>query len=252
MLLGIQPFETMPEVCAGCKKDIKHDFYHFLNCIRSLGVFATGRHNVIRDLLHRWALKAFITSQKEPYYLNMNNDSRVDLKWMICDQMTLIDVAVTNTTASSYVHLDPIDVMHNRAAAKHKHHESTAVGLGAIFKPFIITTFGAMDKNAKYIINMLRTNAHRCSIPQSVNNFILELTSAIAIAVQVGNSQLLSMGYMRSTTSTSQLYIQPSSHTSPLSLANSLAPSKKRKATTRKTRSMKIRILNEMGKKRIG
>ena len=158
--------------------------------------------NVICDLLHRWA-------EKEPYYLNMNNDSRVDLKWMVCEDITLIDVSVINTTASSYIHLDPHDALHNKAKLKNTYHESTAVDIGASFKPFIISTFGAMDKNAKAIINIIRANAVLHNIPQSVNNFISELTSSIAVAVQVGNSHLMSMGYIKSISQSLFLY-QPS------------------------------------------
>ncbi len=86
-------------------------------------------HDIMRrrDLLHRWAAKATISSEREPYYLNINNDSRVDLKWMVCEDITLIDVAVINTTAATYIHLDPFDALYNKAKLKHNYHNSTAV-----------------------------------------------------------------------------------------------------------------------------
>jgi hypothetical protein len=176
---------------------MQDDPYHYLNCVRSLSGHTIARHNLIRDIIQRAATKAGMSAQSEPYYLSSDDDTRVDLLLMYISAMSLIDVAVINTHYLS--DRDPTTSVASRETQKHTKHFKTANEHAAIFIPFVVSTYGALGDKARTLIRNIQTAAYNTLFRGDVPAFLNEFKSSIAVAVQVGNSLMMSVGYSRQT-----------------------------------------------------
>ena len=168
--LGINVFDesSFPGECPKCFQRQNAFGDHCVTCRKGT---LHGRHNDIVSTLHHLAQQGAFAPQKEPPNLLNNSEMRpadVYIPVWTGGQPLAIDVSVTSPLAESYIRKASEEIgaaASIRAELKRDKYTDICAEHGMQFAPFILETFGGIDKDAVDIICKLsRAIASRCSL----------------------------------------------------------------------------------------
>jgi hypothetical protein len=155
MRMQLPPIRYMAtfNYCSVCNTEIDNGLYHLLHCKKNTSTkyYTIQRHDTIKYLLNSYMHKIGLQSQVEPTDLSSESNSRPDIIFHNGDIETLIDVCIVDTSAPSYVHQHPTNVLNNRATSKTTNANSMLSSHTCMdttrkqFIPFILSTHGGMQ-----------------------------------------------------------------------------------------------------------
>lgn len=195
--LGLTPHEAI-RTCQ-CGTSLTGDPYHFLNCKLLLGT-STVRHNTILQALTKVATSLHTPVTTEPIVDHKDN-SRADAMFHFRAKPAIIDVAVINPLASSYIRDAQVTLGAAKKREKNKNRKylQRAVDSRLLFYPFVMEATGGFGPNAEAFIQEFTDDilcgGTQALVPGRVDSYIRKVVS---FALCTGNGILTSEGIKRS------------------------------------------------------
>ena len=168
---------------------------HAMHCRDDHGVKG-GRHDRIRDKIHKEAQRASLNPTKEMPGLVTGSQSRpadVFIPQWIDGRKIAFDVSVTSPTQEALLLRAaeiPAAAIEARKASKKRTHFDNCRAEGIFFQPLVVETFGGWDKEAvNFLKKMATQDARRWGKLPSLE--IKYFFQRLSVALQRGNATLL-------------------------------------------------------------
>ena len=192
--LGLDPLaNTFFTSCPLCRKDMTHDQWHALSCVKTRRKAVTSRHDSAAQLLCRFARSNGALARVEP----KDEGSLVPDGEVILPLKTILfDISGTHPAAPSYRTQNsrhPGAAISAREQTKNNKYLSYASSLSATFVPFVIDTYGWLGKPAIKLIKNIDADAFhpRLGLPACTRITSSNFLGLLAVDWQRNNANIV-------------------------------------------------------------
>jgi hypothetical protein len=192
--LGLDPLaNVLFTSCPLCRKEMIHDQWHALSCVKIRRKAVTSRHDSAAQLLCRFARSNGALARIEP----KDEGSLVpDGEIILPLKTVLFDVSGTHPAAPSYQAHNarhPGAAISARERIKNNKYSTYASTLNATFVPFVIDTYGWLGKPAAKLINTIEADAFhpRLGLPACTRITSSNFLGLLAVEWQRHNANII-------------------------------------------------------------
>jgi hypothetical protein len=192
--LGLDPLaNTSLSSCPLCHKNMVHDQWHALSCVKIRRRAVTTRHDSAAQLLCRYARSNGALARIEP----KDEGSLVpDGEVILPTKTILFDISGTHPAAPTYRSNNarhPGAAISARESIKNNKYSTYASNLSAIFVPFVIDTYGWLGKHATKLIKEIDDDAFhpRLGLPATTRITSANFLGLLAVDWQRNNALII-------------------------------------------------------------
>ncbi len=189
--------------CPGCKAQVLDRFgYHSVSCTTNND--RSHRHNLVRDVVHQFAVQGGFSCQKEAQHLLAQNAADYGLKpadilienfengRALCVDVTVVSPLVSTEACRKEVQQRGISAPALEGAELQKiaKYEDRCGDAGLLFAPLAFEAMGGHGRRGQHVLSRLADAcASRTNYPRTLAH--TRLRQLISIAIQRGNARAL-------------------------------------------------------------
>ena len=198
---GLERQSPAPRCCY-CNTPMANDPWHPIHCTFQNSHGKSLQHNKIRDLLHKFCLKAGLGATTiEATQYQQASGVKPDVMVPFPLGMLALDVSGSDPTASTYVAAAArrsLSCATAREASKNSHYADMRQRFQIEFLPFVFETHGALGPSAMAFIDRLSEYADRRPGTEADGSFKFQLLARVSVIIQTANAELTATTYSAS------------------------------------------------------
>ena len=192
-----RPMASMPASCAKCNEDLHAHPWHHLRCNSYKASLATKRHDATTRVMLRVARDYGGSGRLEPTKICPERKERkhADLESVIAGEPFYTDTSIVDPLADSHLvsAQKVLGAADKRAKSKIAKFGEMYSSVGAKFFPMVMETTGGMQKDFALALKAFAKAGSRTGVLVP-RDFISQIRSRLAVAVQRGNAAMVSVG----------------------------------------------------------